>query len=139
MTAPILDHIRSVAHDAGVATGAVVADLSDGAVEAFHSIDAERVADVTAPFVGGAIGAASELRRRLDLRTVLITLGVVAAAGIIAAAIVRSRRRRARTASDRASTRVTRQEPRSADVQRTRPDDQAATTDQPESAMAARG
>lgn len=139
MTAPILDHIRSVAHDAGVATGAVVTDLSDGAIDAFHTLDTDRVVDVTAPFVEGAMGVVSTMRRRLNLRNVLIALGVVAVAGIITAAIVRSRRRRDRKESDLASTRVMPRGPQSGDGQPTQPDDRAPTTHQPESAMAAGG
>jgi hypothetical protein len=100
----MIDRIRSAAHDAGAATGAVVTDLSDGAIDWVHTFDEDRVIDVTAPFVGGAVAAVSELRRRLTLRRVLIALGVAATAAIITAAIVRSVRRRDREESNPAPT-----------------------------------
>jgi hypothetical protein len=103
MNTPLVDHIRSAAHDAGVTAGAVVSDLSHGAIESVHSLDPERVVDMTAPFVGGAIGAASKLRQRLTLRGVLIALGV-AAVGITVAAILRTDRTRDREESDPASS-----------------------------------
>jgi len=104
MNAPMIDRIRSAAHEAGAATGAVVTDLSDGAIDWVHTFDEDRVVDVAAPFVSGAVGAVSKLRRRLTLRSVLIALGVAATAAIITAAIVRSVRRRDRGESDPAST-----------------------------------
>ena len=104
MNAPMIDRIRSAAHDAGAATGAVVTDLSDGAIDWVHTFDEDRVIDVAAPLVSGAVGAVSKLRRRLTLRSVLIALGIAATAAIITAAIVRSVRRRDREESDPAST-----------------------------------
>jgi len=100
----MIDRIRSAAHDAGAATGAVVTDLSDGAIDWVHTFDEDRVIDAAAPFVGGAVGAVSKLRRRLTLRSVLIALGIAATAAIITAAIVRTMRRRDREESDPAPT-----------------------------------
>lgn len=103
MNTPLVDHIRSAAHDAGVTAGAVVTDLSRGAIDWVHGLDEDQIVDMTAPLVGGAIGAASKLRRRLTLRGVLIALGV-AAAGITVAAILRTVRTRDREESDPASS-----------------------------------
>jgi hypothetical protein len=103
MNTPLVDHIRSAAHDAGVTAGAVVTDLSHGAIDWVHGLDEDQVVDMAAPLVGGAIGAVSKLRRRLTPRSVLIALGV-AAAGITAAAILRTVRARHREESDPASS-----------------------------------
>lgn len=139
MNAPMFDRIRSAAHDAGVATGAVVTDLSEGAIDSVHSFNADRVVDVTAPFVSGAVGAVSKLRRRLTLRSVLIGLGVAAAAGIITAAIVRSVRRRDREESDPASTYGMQREPVVPDDRGVRAEHDVRSTHVPESVTALRG
>ncbi len=106
MTAPILDHILSVAHDAGVAAGAAVTDLSEGAIDAFHSFDADRVADLTASIVGGAVGTASQLKRRVGIRNMMIGLGIVAAVAIVITLITRSQRKTPRPAERISDDRV---------------------------------
>jgi hypothetical protein len=103
MNTPLVDNLRSAAHDAGVTAGSVVTDLSHGAIDWVHGLDEDRVVDMTAPLVGGAIGAVSKLRRRLTVRSVLIALGV-AAAGLTATAILRRVRTRGRDAADSVSS-----------------------------------
>lgn len=103
MAQPILDQLRSVAHDAGAATGAAVTGLSEGAIDAMHSFDPDRVAEITAPYVEGAAGAATALGRRLTTKRVLIALGVLTAVGVTAAAIMRFRSRGDRKNAETAS------------------------------------
>lgn len=139
MNAPMIDRIRSAAHDAGAATGAVVTDLSDGAIDWVHTFDEDRVIDVAAPIVSGAVGAVSKLRRRLTLRSVLIALGVAVTAAIITAAVVRSVRRRDREESDPASTNGTRRDAIVSDDRGEREGSDVRSAPMPESVTALRG
>ena len=139
MNAPMIDRLRSAAHDAGAATGAVVGDLSDGAIDWVHTFDEDRVIDLTAPVVGGAVDAVTKLGRRLTLRRVLIALGVAATAGIITAAIVRSVRRRDREQSDPASTSGTHRQAAVPDDRDHRGGDDVRSARVPESVAALRG
>ncbi len=136
MTAPILDQIRSVARDTGAAAGAIVTDLSDGAVDAFHSLDLDRVVDFTAPLVGGVVGSASTKRRRVTTRRIWIGLGSIAAAGMIVAMIVRSKRRADRQESDRPPEQEVHLEPEIEETRVARPDYAVHSAQRPESATA---
>ena len=114
MSAPILDQLRSITHDAGVAAGAAVADVSGAAIDALHSVDADRISDFPGAFVGGAADASSKLTRRLGSRRILVGVGVIVAAGVVAAFIVRARRHE-HANSDRNSTRGPNRSVRAAD------------------------
>jgi hypothetical protein len=69
MSTSTLDRLRTITHDAGAAAGHGLADVS-----------------------GAAIDASSTLTRRLSPRRIVIGVGVVVAAGILAALVVRFRR-----------------------------------------------
>lgn len=136
MTAPILDQIRSVARDTGAATGAIVTDLSDGAIDAFHSLDVDRVVDLTAPLVGVAAGTASAQRRRVTTRSIWIGLSSIAAAGMIVAMIVRSKRRADRQESDQPPEQEVHLEPEIQDTRVARPEYAVHSAQRPESVTA---
>lgn len=136
MTAPILDQIRSVAHDTGAATGAVFTDLSDGVIDAFHSFDVDRFVDFTEPFVSGATGTASTLRPRVTTRGIWIGLSSIAAAGIIIAMILRSKRRADRQESDGAPNHDVHREPEVDDMRVARPEYAGHSAQRPESVTA---
>lgn len=136
MTAPILDQIRSFAHDTGAATGAVVTDLSDGVIDAFHAFDVDRVVDLTQPFVSGAADTASTLSRRVTTRGIWIGLSSIAAAGIIIAMIVRSKRRANRQRSDSAPKHTVHREPEIEDKRVARPESAGHSAQKPESVTA---
>ncbi|MGB7878930.1 MAG: hypothetical protein WBL31_09225 [Ilumatobacteraceae bacterium] len=141
MSAPILDHLRSITHDAGVAAGAAVTDVSGAAIDALHSVDADRIADFPGAFVGGAAGASSKLTRRLSARRIVIGVGVIVAAGVVTAVIVRSRRHEDPTNPDQISTRSRNPESRASDGPGQSPDtgDVQRATQNPELAAAGRG
>ena len=139
MSAPILDHLRSITHDAGVAAGAAVTDVSGAAIDALHSVDADRIADFPGVFVGGAAGASSKLTRRLSSRRILIGVGVIVAAGIVAAVIVRSRRLEDPTNPDQISTRGMNPELRAPDGRSPHTRDEQGATQNSELAAAGRG
>ena len=136
MTAPILDQIRSVARDTGAAAGAIVTDLSDGAVDAFHSLDLDRVVDLTAPLVGGVAGSASTKRRRVTTRRIWIGLSSIAAAGMIVAMIVWFKRRADRQESDQPPEQEGHVESEIEETRVARPEYAAHSAQRPESVTA---
>ena len=101
MSAPILDQLRSVAHDAGKAAGAAVTEMSGTAADVLQSVDVDRFAEFPAAVVGGVAGAST---RKRNPRRILIIAGAILAAGIVTAVIVRSRRNDGHTSPDQTST-----------------------------------
>lgn len=92
MSASTLDRLRTITHDAGVAAGDVVTDVSSAAIDALASVDVDRIAGMSGGLVG-ASGASSALARRLSPRRMVIGAGLIVAIGFVAALVVRSRRR----------------------------------------------
>ena len=92
MSTSTLDRLRTITHDAGVAAGDVVTDVSSAAVDALAAVDVDRIAGLPGALLG-ATGASSRLRRRMRTRRIVIGAGLILAAAFVAAVIVRSRRR----------------------------------------------
>jgi hypothetical protein len=92
MSAPTLDRLRTITHDAGAAAGDVFTDVSGAAIDALASVDADRIAALPGALVGGASGS-STLSRRPSLRRIVRGVGLIVAGGLVAAVVVRSRRR----------------------------------------------
>jgi hypothetical protein len=91
MSASTLDRLRTITHDAGALAGDVVTDVSGAAFDALASVDTDRIAALPGAVVGG-LGASSTLTRRFSLRRIMLGVGVIVAAGFVAALVVRSRR-----------------------------------------------
>ena len=91
MSASTLDRLRTITHDAGVVAGDVVTDVSGAAIDALASVDVDRIAGLPGALVGG-MGASSTLTRTLRPRRIMIGVGLIVAAGIVAALVARSRR-----------------------------------------------
>jgi hypothetical protein len=92
MSASTLDRLRAITHDAGVAAGDVVTDVSSAALDALAAVDVERIAALPGALVG-VTGVSSARARRLRTRRIVIGASLIIAAGCVAAVIVRLRRR----------------------------------------------
>lgn len=93
MSASTLDRLRTITHEAGATAGDVVTDVSGAAIDLLASVDADRLAGLPSALVGGT-RASSVLARRLSPRRVVFGVGLIVAAVLVAAVIVRSRRRK---------------------------------------------
>jgi hypothetical protein len=91
MSASTLDRLRTITHDAGAAAGDVITDVSSAAIDALGSVDADRIAGLPAALIGG-IGTSSTRTRWLSPRRIVIGIGLVVAAGVVTALVLRSRR-----------------------------------------------
>lgn len=92
MSAPTLDRLRTMTHDAGAAASDVFTDVSGAAIDALASVDADRIAALPGALVGGA-RASSRLSPRPSPRRIVLGVGLIVAAGLVAVVVVRSRRR----------------------------------------------
>ena len=91
MSTSTLDRLRTITHDAGAAAGHGLTEVSGAAIDALASVDTDRIAGLPGALVGG-LGASSTLTRKFSLRRVMLGVGVIVAAGFVAALVVRSRR-----------------------------------------------